>query len=56
VEEVAANGGRFRFTYDGLGPFARCVRTEGDGRALYRDLTSLLSGLLSLHQLEVSEA
>ena len=39
VEEVAANGGRFRFTYDGLGPFARCVRTEGDGRALYRDLT-----------------
>jgi YD repeat-containing protein len=39
VEEVAANGGRFRFTYDGVGPFARCVRTEGDGRALYRDLT-----------------
>jgi RHS repeat-associated protein len=39
AEEVAANGGRFRFAYDGRGPFARCVRTEGDGRALYRDLT-----------------
>src|SRR5206468_3542486 len=34
-EEVAPNGGRFRFAYDGSGPFARCVRTEGDGRALY---------------------
>jgi len=39
AEEIAANGGCFRFAYDGRGPFARCVRTEGDGRALYRDLT-----------------
>ena len=37
-EEVAANGSRFRFTYDGIGPFARCVRTEGDECLLYRDL------------------
>jgi RHS repeat-associated protein len=31
VEEVDRNGLRFHFEYDGFGPFARCVRTWGEG-------------------------